>query len=724
MHINKFTLSFKGKIEKIFIDNYLTQSLPQIRIGSIIAIFLYTLFGILDAYLLPNSDKQILWMIRYLGFCPLCLLIFTFSFFPFFKKHGYFYLSILAFCSGLGILLMIAFSDPPINFLYYAGLMLVFIFCFTFLRLRFIHTTIVGWSLILIYEFISLQINKTPFPIFLNNNFFLLSANIMGMFTSYSMEYYARSNFFLVNELAQKAIAHEKAKKEIQKFKTIADTANYGVIIFDTNYILLYINHSFAKMHKYSIEELHNKELSFVHTKSQINHIKQLNKQLIENESYSAEEVWHKKKNGEIFPTLMNGISVKDNNNKIIFFSATVIDITAKKEQEKERERLELQLRNAQKMETIGTLAGGIAHDFNNSLAVIFGYTDMLMNKFTNDSSIYKNLKRILNSAAYCKSLVKQILTFSRQERNERQVLFVHNIIKTTVDLINNSIPHFIKIRTNINNSCPAIFANAAEVQQIIDNLCKNAIHAMQEHGGILDIHLKTVYLNSAFVKKHIELREGNHVCLTVNDTGCGMSQDTIDKIFDPFFTTKKVGEGPGLGLAVIHGIVSSYGGKIIVYSELQKGTSFHVYFPAIQQQTKKEPSPIENNNSNINEKKRILFIDHDKENVLMGKQSLSKLGYMINTQTNSTKALEIFKNNPKDFDLVITDQTMPNLPGNILAKEILKVRSDIPIILLTGFSSIVNENNYKKFGIRKFIMKPILPNDLNNVIKTVISEK
>ena len=383
--------------------------------------------------------------------------------------------------------------------------------------------------------------------------------------------------------------------------------------------------------------------------------------------------------------------------------------------------KMETQLQQAQKMEAIGTLAGGIAHDFNNILFPISGYTEMLLLDIHDDSPFHHSLSEILAGVKRARDLVTQILTFSRQREHELKPLKVEVVVKEALKLIRSSLPTTIEIRQNVNKDCGLVMADHTQIHQIVMNLCTNAYHAMEETGGKLTITLKEVELATEDLKDP-SMISGKYVCLTVADTGPGMEQSIIDRIFDPYFTTKENGKGTGLGLAVVHGIVKSHGGHISVYSEPGKGTEFKVHLPVIKKQ--EETAKVETDAPIQKGDERILLVDDQDMIVHMEKQMFERLGYHVTTRISSIDALEAFRANPNKFDLVITDMTMPNMTGDKLSAEIMKIRSDIPVILCTGFSEMMSKEKAATLGIKGFLMKPIVIKDLSQIIRDVLDNK
>jgi len=387
---------------------------------------------------------------------------------------------------------------------------------------------------------------------------------------------------------------------------------------------------------------------------------------------------------------------------------------------EKEKDEMAIQLRQSQKMEAIGTLAGGIAHDFNNILVPIMGYAELLLGDIPEDSPSRNGLNAIYSSALRASDLVRQILTFSRQKSGELTLMKMQPIVKEALKLIRSTIPATIEIRQNIQTDCGIIKADPTQIHQIIMNLATNAYHAMGDSGGELNVSLKEIELGQYDLIR-LDITPGVYACLTIADTGVGMDKDLTYKIFDPFFTTKKKGKGTGMGLSVVHGIVKSLGGAIHVYSEPGKGAEFKVYLPMEKSSIKKQN--IQDKGSIQGGTERILHVDDEEGIVTMGKMMLERLGYQITSSTSSIEALKAFRANPDKFDMVITDLAMPNMPGDKLLLELVKIRPDIPVLLCTGFSETMSEERAILSGFKGFLLKPILIKELSRKIREVLGE-
>jgi len=445
----------------------------------------------------------------------------------------------------------------------------------------------------------------------------------------------------------------------------LTDVETYGIV-----------NKAMADFWGMQKENLEGKKLRDILSKEEARACITFNKEIFREKKQIRTEQWLK--NGKEEPHAFYVVRTPklDNNGNIEYVVCTAHDITERKRMEKEKKKLEARLRQAQKMEAIGTLAGGIAHDFNNILFPILGYSEMLMNDAPDNSDLKRDLSMIFNGTKRARDLVKQILAFSRQREYDLKPIKVHLVVKEALKLIRSSIPATIDIMQNIID-CELVMADYTQIHQVAMNLLTNAYHAMEKKGGKLKVTLKEVDLRADDLKG---MPPGTYVRLTISDTGIGMDQSTIDRIFDPYFTTKKEGKGTGLGLAVVHGIIKSHGGHISVYSELGKGSEFHVY--------------------------------------------LKRLGYDVTSCTSSVEALKAFQANPDNFDLIITDMTMPDMTGDQLAQKIMEIRTDIPIILCSGFSEKMSNEKAKSLGIKEFLMKPVLIKDLSITIRRTLDSK
>ncbi|MFH2060507.1 MAG: ATP-binding protein [Pseudomonadota bacterium] len=381
-----------------------------------------------------------------------------------------------------------------------------------------------------------------------------------------------------------------------------------------------------------------------------------------------------------------------------------------------EKEKAQAKLIQAQKMESIGTLAGGIAHDFNNILYPIIGFAELSIEDLPEVHPIKENLEDILQGAKRARDLVKQILAFSSQREEKLKLLPLAPLIQEALKLLRATIPSNIDIQQELYSTSDCVLANPIGIHEIIMNLCTNAYHAMEKTGGILSIHL-----NKAEPNPKLNLPHGDFCCLSISDTGIGIPPEIINKVFEPYFTTKELGKGSGLGLSVVHGIIKKYHGEISVESKPGKGTIFNIYLPVTSATKTSEEASGDRANPGGNE--NILFVDDEIPIVKLGIRLLERIGYKVTGRNSSVEALALFKSAPDDFDLVITDMTMPEMVGTDFAAKLMEIRPDIPVILCTGFSENVNFETSPQFGLRGYIHKPILSADLYSEVRQVLDQ-
>lgn len=419
---------------------------------------------------------------------------------------------------------------------------------------------------------------------------------------------------------------------------------------------------------------------------------------------------------------MSRGKPVRDGNDRVVRYLGIVFDNTKQKRTDEETKTLHSQLAQGHKMEAIGTLAGGIAHDFNNMLGAIIGYAEMARDSCPEESDIASDLDNVLEAGERAANLVKQILAFSREASADRVPLEPASIVKETIKLLRPALPSTITIKQNLDAEPQSILADPTQIHQIIMNLSTNAYHSMEQSGGILEISLRNRQLSQEDVPAQSEISPGKFVELSVGDTGPGIPPEIQDKIFEPYFTTKEVGKGTGMGLSIIHGIVSSMDGFVICENKPEKGAIFRVFIPAVEKQA--VTAAQLDVNVAAHGKERILLIDDEEILAEMGRIMLERLGYKVTIRSSSIDALSTFQNHPDQFDAVITDQTMPGITGFDLARRILQIRPDIPIILCTGYSNLITEEQVKKIGIKGFIMKPMSRKDISLLLREVLDRK
>ena len=383
-------------------------------------------------------------------------------------------------------------------------------------------------------------------------------------------------------------------------------------------------------------------------------------------------------------------------------------------------EKLEVRLRQAQKMEAIGTLAGGIAHDFNNLLSPIMGFSELLLEDIPSNKSEHQNVLEILTAGKRGSELVKQILAFSRQSEDKKIPVRIQKVLEEVLKMVRATIPININITHHIQPDCGLVMADSTQLHQVAMNLITNAYHAVDPDNGNISVQLKEVVLDSEAMAGR-DIKAGPYAVLKVSDDGCGIALGNMEKIFDPYFTTKEQGKGTGIGLSTVYGIIKEHGGDIQVYSELGKGTTFNIYLPLMMKASDSISSTP--NESSPSGSEHILLVDDEAAIAKLERQVLERLGYRVTSRVSSLEALKAFKASPEAYDLVITDMSMPNMTGDRLAKELVSIRSDVPVIICTGFSDRMNPGQASEMGIKGFLMKPIVKSEMAQMIRRVLDE-
>ncbi|MCP3944650.1 MAG: PAS domain S-box protein [Desulfobacteraceae bacterium] len=525
------------------------------------------------------------------------------------------------------------------------------------------------------------------------------------------------------NQLEEVVKERTKALIEREKLlRSIFENAVVGMCLISTKGYLEMVNPALANILGFPLEKLLSKNISvFTHPDDIELSFKKF-KLLLDGETQKIRfEKRYIHSSGSTVWALVGTYLVRDYEDVPQYFVTFIEDITDRKQAEDEKEYLWSRLQQAQKMEAIGTLAGGIAHDFNNILAAIIGYTEIARMGCHSEQRVTKSLDKVLHASNRAKGLVQQILAFSHQANTKRILLQPASIVKDTIKMLRASLPTTIEISQNIVSKTGLILANSTQIHQIVMNFGTNAFHAMEETSGRLDISLKETILSSEDLVHEPGVKAGTFVKLSICDSGPGIAPEIKDKIFDPYFTTKEIGKGTGLGLSIVHGIVKNYGGFISFYSELGEGATFHVFLPVIEKDL--QPDETITVEQIPEGKERILFIDDEEILTEMGKNMLEKLGYQVTVRNSSFEALDTFQNQPDQFDLVITDQTMPGMTGSDIARKMIQIRPEIPIILCTGYSTIISEEKAKSMGIKEFALKPFFMRDIAVLIRKVLDK-
>jgi len=519
---------------------------------------------------------------------------------------------------------------------------------------------------------------------------------------------------------AQDITERKRNEEQMRQLTTAVEQSPSSIIITDTSGNIEYVNPKFKHVTGYERDEVLGKNPRILDSgKTSPEEYQQLWKTITAGKEWRG-EFHNKKKNGDLFWELVLISPIKNPAGKITHFLCIQDDITEQKRTEEEKTLLEKQLRQSQKMQTIGTLAGGIAHDFNNILQAIHGYADMCLEAVAPDTLLHSDLQQVLKGTERAKDLVNQILTFSHASDRESKPLQIHLIVKEAVKLLLASLPSSIELRQSIAD-CGYVLADPVEIEQIVMNLCTNSFHAMQQKAGILQISLDVIQTDKQFHQAHPKLFEKTYIRLAVSDNGCGIAPDIQERIFEPFFTTKKVGEGTGLGLSVVHGIVANSHGDITVTSEPGKGTTFEIYLPQLARDPEESP---DKENLILQGQGHILFVDDDDAVVSVIGRLVERFGYEVTVRNHSIDALETFRANPDKFDLMITDQIMPEMTGLQLAKKVHRLKPQLPIILMAGFSDNSAKESAQKAGVVELLRKPMTAGKLSETIHRVLQKE
>jgi len=527
-----------------------------------------------------------------------------------------------------------------------------------------------------------------------------------------------------VAEYANKMLTDRKQAEEALlesevRFKDLASFLPLSLFETDDQGNVTYANHYAIESIGYTQEDIDKgfHMLQVIHPEDHDKVIK-MSMQVMQGVHADGSEYLVQRKDGSTFHAFINtNPTIKDD--KTVGLKGYIFDLTERKKAEKALRESEARLQQSQKMESIGTLAGGIAHDFNNILSSIIGFTELALDSIEKDSIIEDNLQEVYTAGKRAKDLVRQILTFARQSGEEVKPTRVDTIAKEVLKFIRSSIPSTIEIKQSLESNS-LIMGNATQIHQVMMNLCTNAAHAMEDEDGILEVSLKDIVIDNGANRRKADLKNGNYIEIKISDTGVGITPEIIGSIFDPYFTTKGPGKGTGMGLAMTHGIIEGFEGKITVDSKVGKGTVFTTYLPITKKSPKAETYATEVLPHGT---ERILIVDDEPSIIKSSSLTLEGLGYKVTSRVSSIEALELVKAKANDFDLMITDMTMPKMTGEKLATEVINIRPDIPIILNSGYSKKISDERASELGIKAFLMKPTSKSDLVNTVRKVLDE-
>lgn len=749
--INCFTLSFEKSKEVCFQRDYFKNSLKHSRIALLIGLFFYAIFGFLDAVLVPEAKFK-LWLIRYVIIFPYVLGVLLFSFSKKFEKSMQFSLSSSLLIAGVGIIAMILIAPPPANYSYYAGLMLVFIYGYSFLKLRFVWASATCWLLVFAYEISAIWVHNTPIPTLINNNFFFLSGNVLGMAACYSIELYTRKNYIQSNLLdieRQKVInanieledrvfertsqllkTNSELEREIKERKNVESAlreseekyrilVNHGetAIFIAQDGVIKFPNPMTLELTKCTSIELASMPFSkFVHPKHKHMVLERHRRRLRGEDPPNSYDFQMIDKNGRELWCHLNAVLIKwEGRPATLNFLRDIND----------QKLLEDKLQQSQKMEAIGTLAGGVAHDLNNVLSGVVSYPELLLMDLPENSPLKKPIQTIQESGKRAAAIVQDLLTLARRGVSVSEVVDLNHIITqylNSLEFKNLMASHSdIKIETNFESNLFNLLGSPVHLTKTIMNLISNAVEVLPD-GGKITIKTKTCYLDEPRYG-YETINEGEYVCVSIKDTGSGISQNDINKIFEPFYTKKVMGiSGSGLGMSVVWGTVKDHNGYIDIESYINNGTKFTLFFPVVRKEiSKHEPEPRIQEFMGYGEK--ILIVDDVEEQRFIASGILKKLGYIVRTVNSGEEAIKYLEKN--FVDLVILDMIMdPGIDGLETYKEILKLNPQQKAIIASGYSESIKVKEALKIGAYCYIKKPYTIEKFGISVRSAINEK
>jgi PAS domain S-box-containing protein len=505
--------------------------------------------------------------------------------------------------------------------------------------------------------------------------------------------------------------ARRKLQGELKRLATVVEQSAEGVMITDSAGIIRYVNPAFERITGYGRSEVIGRNPGVMKSGRNAASIYRELWRTIKSGQVWQGRLINKRKDGRLYHEAVSISPIFDAQGRASGYVAVKRDIT-------EQLSLESRLRQTQKMEALGTLAGGIAHDFNNILYPIIGYAELILGNMETHTPNHRRVEEILSCAKHANELVNQILAFSRRSKPKLRPLRLQPIVREAIKPFRAFLPPSMELRLELDEACGFVMADPTHIRQIVLNLITNAQHAMEETGGSLQVQLRPTELGKEKLPNE-EMRPGHYICLSVADEGMGIDKAVMDKLFDPYFTTKAKGKGTGLGLAVVHGIVTGYGGGVRVRNRMDKGARLDIYFPLSRRRAPMEIEPEMDELPMGDE--HILVVDDEVHNMNLLEDSLGVLGYRVSKHAGSLAALAAFREAPDRFDLVVTDYAMPQMNGDRLAKEMLALRPQLPIILCTGFSERFSVAEARAIGIRNYLQKPLSRHTLAQTVRRAL---
>ncbi|MHB8883050.1 MAG: ATP-binding protein [Thermodesulfovibrionales bacterium] len=745
---NSITLEFLDKaLENDFAADYFDKIIKRLRYSIVLGFILYGLFGILDSWIIPEAKHQA-WIIRFAIVCPYLAFLMLFTYTPYFRKIMQPVVAITMLVCGFGLILMISFAGPFGGSLYYSGLILVIMFTFTLVYLRFIYAVSVSMVLLIFYNIVAIVKGHIPLPILINNNFFFISANIVGMLAGYSTEQYFRRNFLqtrvikdnankLEDEITRHKETHQESVKSLSLLKATVESTADGILVVDTKGKVTLYNPTFLALWKIpeSLMALHDDNRLIEYVLDQLKEpdsFIDLVRSLYNNPGIESSDILEFK-DGRVYERYSKPQKIDDT---IVGRVWCFKDITDRKRFEAElieyRDHLEElvgtrteelsvlnnQLRQSQKMEAIGILAGGVAHEFSNILSTIKGSAYIIQKKLQKDDSLNKYADQITASINKASDLAHGLLAFSRKQIIDLKPHRINEIVVRVKNLIARLIGEHIELSVELTARDLTIIADSNQMEQVLINLVTNAIDAMQK-GGRLTIRTDLAEMTEDFIKEHGFGVPGHYALVRVTDTGTGMNERTKERIFEPFFTTKEVGKGTGLGLSIAYGLVKQHNGYIDLDTRPGEGTTFSIYIPIAEQEA--EEASIQDSPSVTGGRETILFAEDEADTRKIMTEVLRFEGYTVLEAADGEEAIRIFRENRERIDLALLDVRMPKKDGKEVYAELKKIRPGIRSLFMSGYTAeVIDNSDFREKGLN-FISKASTPEEILAKIRTVL---
>lgn len=745
--MNSWTLSFAPEIEEEFRLFYIDHHLPTKRRYLVVGVVIYALFGFMDASSYPNLKEQF-WLIRFGFVCPAVLLVVLLSYFEPFKRHIHVLLAGLMLITGSGIIAMNIYMEPPASFHAYPGLILVLIFSYTFVRLRFVWAGLAGLLLLFFYEYVAIGILKLPEYYLVVNNFFILTANIIGMMACYSMEFHVRRYFYLTRLLnidgrrkehdnlllAEKALlksklhaetaaqleeerktlrlTRESFSKEKGRIEAVLAAVADGLTVQDIDFTVLYQNNA----HKELFGDITGQYCYAAYAnRDQVCEDCPLEKSMHDGERYQK-EISRNTRLGKRFFEI--SVSPVKNELGLIMGGIEVFrDVTDQK-------RLATQLLQAQKMASVGRLAGGVAHDFNNLLTGIIGFSDLVRSEINPEMEIYNDIVEIGALSKRAADLTRQLLAFSRQQALELIEFDPNRLVFDLSKMIKRLIGEDINFETRLNLKRGILYADPGQLEQVLINLVINARAAMPVGGNLIISTAEKIISEDEFSSYEFHVKPGYYVNIRVEDSGSGIDPAIKDQIFEPFFTTKNVGEGTGLGLSTVYGIIKQHNGYIFVDNKSGGGAVFDIYLPQVQGY---EKVPLFRSNTSVDNNKNratgtVLLVEDEDSVRRVTQRMLEKIGYKVIDCRGAKEALAIMEKDRTRVDLLLTDMIMPDMSGQELYEKVSVRQPDLNVLFMSGYSYEFHARRGTCLTDMPFINKPFNSDSLGMKIDELLA--